>query len=50
MAQGQMMDHSIMEFSDNQSSNSHEDLTEIKKIREGLLDDFNIPGEAANNQ
>ena len=50
MAQGQMMEHTIMEFSDNQSSNSHEDLTEIKKIREGLLDDFNIPGEAANNQ
>lgn len=50
MAQGQMMEHSIMEFSDNQSSNSHEDLTEIKKIREGLLDDFNLPGDAANNQ
>uniref|UniRef100_A0AC34R4N5 LisH domain-containing protein n=1 Tax=Panagrolaimus sp. JU765 TaxID=591449 RepID=A0AC34R4N5_9BILA len=39
--QAQMMDHSMMDFSaDNQTPNSHEDLTEIKKIREGLLDDF----------
>lgn len=47
--QGQMMEHNMMDFSaDNQTPNSHEDLTEIKKIREGLLDDF-PPGDPQNH-